>query len=522
MPVIYEHRSLPAPASGPVSLYSNPYNEAVAYLQGNTSGNGVENATTRAELSRYDAVVLQWKWPAAQSLETTYMAQLRSAHPHLKIMMYCDCRFVTDGDYGGGGTTTIVRTIIDSAGAPARWKAENVANDWLSHRFNFGSCRASNPTDITGTNSASDTFAVAFIKQLETYFQLSLYDGVMFDDVNMIGNNLSLYGVNADINWDYLNNGTAPNYLSDAAAKTAFAAGQEYLINTVYRSRHPGKLVDRNTDPAYWYRQTEANGCPVRPFSAHPYHESDDVAICEGLFSFTGGFAVFGRTDDVYPFQSYFNTPDMFLAFEYYRQISRSAATNIMGRKVAFAHGNLAIGDAGSPSARTYAFARACWAIGKLADGGYATSRSGSRTFPIDELCIDFGGAPTTTVTMLATFDQTTAPVTYSLREANATVGAGQIYWVEYPNSIVFCRLDIDGITRGSSNFGDGSSVTFNLPSAGTGFRWDRYNAATFVHPTVSRLSMQSQDTAFNSGATNVTTVSLLPLHGGAFRRVAV
>lgn len=248
-----------ATPSVPLSLYSNPFNEAVAYLQGNTSGNGVENATTRAELSRYDAAVLQWKWPAAQSLETTYMGQLRSSHPHLKLLMYCDARFWIDGDQSGA-TTTVVYNVLNSAGAPARWKAENVANDHLAHRFYFTNSNASNPTDITSTNAAGDTYAVAFIKQLETYFQLSLYDGVMFDDVNMIGCNINLRGVDSDVSWDYLNNGTAPSFTADAAAKADFAAGQAYLIDTVYRSRHPGKLVDRNTDPTYWYRQTEANG----------------------------------------------------------------------------------------------------------------------------------------------------------------------------------------------------------------------------------------------------------------------
>jgi hypothetical protein len=522
MPVIYEHRSLPAPAPASAYQYSNPYNEAVAYLQGNTSGNGVENATTRAELSRYDAVVLQWKWPAAQSLETTYMSQLRSAHSHLKILMYCDPRFVTDGDSGGGGTTTVVGDIINSAGAPGRWKAENVANDWLSHRFNFNSSRAANLTDITSTNSAGDTFGVAFIKQLETYFQLSLYDGAMFDDTNCVGNNMSVYGVNADVNWDYLNNGTAPNFMSDATAKAAWSAGQSYIIDTVYRSRQPGKLVNRNTDPTYWYQQTDADGCPARPFSSHPYFASDDISMCEGLFEFSGGYSVFGRTDDVYPIQSYFSVANIFLAFEFYRQISRPATTNLMGRQVAFAHGNLSIGDTGSPSAKTYALCRSRWALGKLADAGYATSRSGSRSFPLDELCIALGGAPTTTTAMLATFDQTSAPVTYSLRSADASSGAGRLYWVEYPDAIVFCRTDIDGLTPGSSNFGDGSDITFTLPSAGSGKQWDRFNAATYVHPTLSRLSMQSQDTAFNSGATNVTTITLKPLHGGALRRVAV
>jgi hypothetical protein len=344
----------------------------------------------------------------------------------------------------------------------------------------------------------------------------------MFDDTNCVGNNMSVYGVNAEVNWDYLNDGTAPNFMSDATAKAAWSAGQSYIIDTVYRSRQPGKLVNRNTDPTYWYRQTEADGCPARPFSSHPYFASDDISMCEGLFEFSGGYSVFGRTDDVYPIQSYFSVANMFLAFEFYRQISRPAPTNLMGRQVAFAHGNLSIGDTGSPSAKTYALCRSRWALAKLADGGYATSRSGGRAFPIDELCIDFGGAPTTTVTMLATFDQTTAPVTYTVRAANATVGAAQLYWVEYPNSLVYARLDTDGLTLGSSNFGDGSSVTFNLPSAGAGYRWDAYDASSYAHPTVARLFMQGQDTSVNNGATDLTTISVKPLHGGALRRVAV
>lgn len=500
--------------------YENLYNETFSYLQGNTTPNGVQDsATARTNLGRSDAVALQWKWPAAHSAETTYMGQLSTQWPHLVKLMYSDPRFIVDSDAGGGGTTTMNQTVVSSPGAPARWKAEDASNNWLAHRFRPNDSRALNPTDLTSTNTAGDTFHVAWMKELESYFQFDLYDGLMIDDCNMIGNNFCVYGNSTEVSSDYLNNGTTPNFKSDATAKADWAAGMN-AIATTFRARHPGKPLNRNTDPAFWYRQTDAEGCPARPFSSHPYYAGDDISACEGLFEFAGGLSEFDRTDQVYPIKSFFSFANIFLAFELYRQLCRPAETNYMRRQVAFAHGNLSINSTDAPSTLTYAMARARWAMGKLCDGGFATSRNGSMPFKLDEQCIDLGGAPTTTTTMI-TLDQSSAPVVVTLRTENANVSGAKLYWVEYPDALVYARLDLVGLTPGSSNFGDGSAVTFNLPSAGAGYRWDAFNAATYKHPLFpARFTMEGQDTALNNGATNLTTISVKPIHGGALRRV--
>ena len=515
------NRSYPEGGGGGIgsSLYRNPHNETFQYLQGNTSGNGVEgSSTSRNLLKRFDAVVLQWKWPAAHSAETTYMGQLRTAAPHLKIMMYTDPRFVTDGDYGGGGTTSVVRTVLDTPGAPARWKAENAANAWLAHRFNYASSRATNMTDTTSTNTAGNTFVEEWWDQVWDYFQVDLYDGIMIDDMNLVGCNMNVYGVNADVNWDYRNVGTNDNFLSDATFKAAFADGMAACF-AEFRARHPSLLLNINSDPGYWYRQTEAGGCPERPFSSHPYYQNDDLPFMEGAFEFGAGFSEFGRTDEVYPFKSFFSLTSFFHSLEYYRQAAKPAVSNLMGAAVAFAHGNLSIGDTASPGAITYAHARARWALGKLVGVGYATSRSGSVPFPIDEICIDLG-APVSSLSM-GTLDESAAPATFTLRAPNFENGTADFHWAEYANALVVVRTDTTGLTLGTSNFGDGSAVSCTLPSAGSGYQWDEFNAATYVHPLVADLAMQSQDTGVNSGAANITSVSLKPIHAKAFRRVA-
>jgi hypothetical protein len=110
-------------------------------------------------------------------------------------------------------------------------------------------------------------------------------------------------------------------------------------------------------------------------------------------------------------------------------------------------------------------------------------------------------------------------PVSFTVRSPNTTNGSAQFFWAEFDNALVVWRGDNTGLTPGSSNFGDGTAVSYTLPSAGSGKKWQRPNASTYVNPDYSDLAMQAQNTALNNGA-DATTSSLKPLHGEVFLRV--
>lgn len=507
--------------AGTVSQYRNPYNETFAYLQGNTNSNGVEtSATTRAELARYDVATLQWKWTTAKSAEEIYLAQLRTAHPHLKLLMYTDPMFWFDGDQtlvDSNGTAWHLYMTIATNGAPATWRARNAAGQDLAFSFSPSDTRCVNWANQADVNSNGDTLRVAWLKRLEVAMRLDLYDGIMIDDANAIGNNRNVRGVGGGANWDYDSDGVDEDYRADPAFKAAWSEGCRAMFDAIH-TRYPGKMLQINTDIGFWYRQTDTDGCPRRPIEDFAYAQNDDVPFIEGAFAFNMGLGNMGDESDTYPVKGFFSIDNFYLGCALYDRIARPAATNLMGAPVVFLHNQVCIGDTAAPSQTTYAMARFWWAAGRLCGQSYGGVRSGSRSFPLDETCLDLG-APVSTISM-GTLNQSSAPVTFTRRAANATNGTALFYWVEHERALIVARLDITGISPGSSNFGAGSASTYTLPSAGAGFKWQRPNCATYVHPTIPALSMQNQSPSLNNGA-DVTSSSLRPLHAEVFLRVA-
>ena len=200
------------------------------------------------------------------------------------------------------------------------------------------------------------------------------------------------------------------------------------------------------------------------------------------------------------------------------------AAIGSVGAQIANANEQMEISSGAANRQIDYDYARACWAMSRLVEGiSYGNVRNPTQPMFLDETCIKLGavfGGSRSMGTLNQPNISSNDPVTFTVRTPDLATGAGRFFWAQFDNALVVWRGDNNGLTPGSSNFGEGSAVTYTLPTAGAGFKWQRPNCQTYVHPQFADLAMQGQSPSLNNGA-DATTSSLLPLHGEVFLRVA-
>jgi hypothetical protein len=238
----------------------------------------------------------------------------------------------------------------------------------------------------------------------------------------------------------------------------------------------------------------------------------------ENVFSGSG----FGQnaTYGSYPYRNGFsssNIAEIFLVMELQRQSVRAANVNRMGAQIAMATQYQPVPAGSAPTAADYNYARACWAMGKIAAGiGYGSTMGTNRPLFLDETCIKLGAVVGQRKAGDLVEPLNDDPFSFNVRGSDLANG---IYWTEFENALVVMRLDTTGITNGSVH-GVGSPASYSLPSAGAGKKWQRPNAATYVNPDYADLAMQGQNTTLNNGA-DATSSSLLPMFGEVFLRVS-
>jgi hypothetical protein len=504
------------------SIYRNLNNEVGYYLQGNTNGGGVEdNATTRANVAKGDWAMLQGKWQDAWFAETVYVGQIRTIRAGVTLISYNEPRYYTTSNINSPtykDASAAAYLAVNTNGAPELWKAKTAAGVQLAHNYRANDSWAVNWTAV-GVNSFGQTLQQSYVTRLLETCQTNLYDGIFMDDSNIIGNNLCIRGGDGTpINWSYLQDGVDYDVATDYTFGDAWRTGIRSMVDSV-RAVNSNWKVSFNLDASYWYTQNKSGGRPPTPYENTALYGSMDISGNEDVFS-NNGFGS-GATSGNYPFRNGFaagNVNWIFQSLEIARLTSKEDSLNRMGRQLGFATQQ-------QPSASNqtdFAYARACWAIGKIARGtGYSNTISSNQPVFLDETCIKLGAVigTRTAGTLVQPDINSNSPVTWSRRAPNQTNGSAEFYWTEFENALVVSRLDTTGLSGGGTKFGDGAEVSYTLPSAGAGKKWQRPNCSTYVHPDFSDLAMTGQSPSLNNGA-DASTSSLKPMFGEVFLRV--
>jgi hypothetical protein len=529
--------SVTTPQSATGSAYRVLNNEVGYYLQGyplNEGGIGV-NATYRAITAKADVVVIGSMPPGVLAEETTMIGQLRAIRSDIKLLRYTDPIYWYDNSGPGSGSPyTEGWAVINLNNAPQAWSAKNAAGQVLAHQWSSSDTNGINwATTSTATNSLGQTLQQATRYQWQQFTPSTLYDGVFLDDVSLNPTGLIIRGTQGNpnpayVNWSYPQDGIDYDWLTDYTFGNVYRANIAALFNE-FRTISSSFVVSSNTNIGYWYGQYKtafdwsAGGRPPTPFSSTALYNSVDVGFIEESYRVYGFGDVGSANNAGYRILGWFNLAEFYRGHELQYQNSRKASTNRMQRQMVLHDHKLKGSNTASETQTDYAYARACWAMIKLVEGGmYGLCRTSRQPFFLDETCIKLGavvGGPRSMGALFQPPTESNNPASFTLRAPNATNGSAQFYWAEFENALVVFRADITGLTPGSSIFGQGASVSYTLPSAGTGRKWQRPNAATYVNPDYPDLAMVGQSTSFNNGA-DATTSSLLPLHGEVFLRV--
>lgn len=518
-------------ASDTASRYRVLNNEVGYYLQGSWGGgDAIEfNTTVQANAAKADWVMLGASGPSGFSAEAAMLQRVRAIRAGVKILKYTDPRYwYDDATVGSDSPFRETYAALNLNGPPALWSAKNAAGQTLAHTWSPSNTNGVNwAVPATSRNAAGQTLQQAFRAQFQAMTQWNLYDGVFLDDSNIVPNSLAVRGTSTEVNWSYLQNGSDANFRTDWAFGDAWRAGIRALVDEL-RAMRSDYLLIINSDHSLWYLQYRApfdwsaGGRPPTPFASTAFGSLVDISGAENPFS-ARGFGV--KSGSNYRLGGDWTQygADLFLQFELYRQHARQASDSRMGAQIGFHIEQMGLSATAAATQTDIAYARACWALTKLVEGaGYGNCRNARQPFFLDETCIKLGavvGAPRSMGTLNEPDSNSNAPCSFTVRTPDLATGAGRFWWAQFDNALVVWRGDNSNLTPGSSNFGDGVPVTYTLPSAGAGKKWQRPNAATYVNPDYSDLAMQNQSPSLNSGA-DATTSSLLPLHGEVFLRV--
>lgn len=517
----------PNPPEPPApSNFRNWPSMLVNWLQGNTT-NGADTTAGREAIAKTDICVLQYKWASGRSQDLTNITAIKSIRSDVILGSYCEVRFWTSG--AESNTDDYTRWVYDvvaagpGGGTSGPWRLRNSSGGGLFHRFNPADMRATNmAVQLSGTNGSgqrmSQALAAKYYADLNDAAgdRRSIYRCIGFDDYNIIDDPKNSDSSSATA--DYEQNGVSDDVLDNTTSGGGykFRTGMTQNLND-WRTQFPGWLIFANSDFGLPYVQSTT---PIRPVTSNEMYRQADIWLIENPYLYR--FRI-GNGTTTYPIGAGITLNEGWVQLMLNQQFSKPDADSPLNKRCFSVYEQIPRSSSQSLSSTDIAFCRMVYAHTMSIEGGaIALTYSGAdRPVWLDEMAIKFGNR--ISAGTMGTLNDSSAPVTITLRAADFTGGGGEkFYWTEFDNALVVFRYDFVSITPGSSNFGDGTAASCTLPSAGTGYRWDEFNASTYVHPDYSDLAMTGQDTSFNSGATNITSVSLKPLHAKFFRRVAV
>lgn len=511
-------------AVGALNLFQNWPNARGAYLQSPSSGsNGLDNAAIRPKLARLDVWIQQPRY-WMRSTDAASFAAVKAIRD-VPLWAYYDPRFTAAADLTsdppGGGTLNYAAS--QSAGAPAHWRARNAAGDLLG--FNNTSQPAFTPaSQVAGTNTAGRSFAGEVWNRLMTELEsggginrLQYFIGGLIDDQQIENLNFLRLSDGVTSLCDFDGNGVNDDpsvYTDSNSGGSRVLAGIAFNVSEMRAVFGSGFMVGINTDAPY--KQLDASTQP-RPLSGTALAGIQDIGKVENILETNLGMTRGGVL------LSYYILPRFFQCIVISNQMVRDDATSLMGKRMTLLDQEFDTAEEGTPTAPVLLAMRLMWGLGMLVEGAFYGGDCGGNKAPaeLDECNLKLGD-PVGTRSM-GTHNVSSGGDTFTIRArdlANGSAGSGDVHYAEFAHGIVLVRTDKAGLSTGST-LGDGSALSFTLPSAGSGYRWDEFNAATYAHPDIAAYVCAGQDTSLNGGATNVTTVSLKPLHVKALLRVA-
>lgn len=503
-----------------VSRFQNWPNARGAYLQSPSGGsNGLDNSAIRPAIARLDIWIQQLRY-WMRSTDAASLAAVKAIRD-VPVLAYFDPRFTPDADLTSNppGGATFNYTASQTAGAPANWRARNAAGDLLG--FMFTTQPAFTPaSQVSGTNSAGRTF----IEEVWTLLynellsgggsnRLQYIDGVFIDDQNINDAKFKRLSDGTDALCDFDDDNVADNeanYTGATSGGQRLFAGIAYNITAARSIFGSSAIVMMNCDAPY---QQLISSAQPRPLSGTALAGTQDIGIVENILVTNLGMSAAGVL------LSYYDLTTFFQAIEQSNKLVRDDTTSLMGKRATLLDQEFGTAEGGTPTAAVLLAMRLVWGLGMLVEGAIYAGDCGGNKCPaeLDECNLKLGN-PVATRSMGTLFDSEN-PSYFSVRTRDLVNGAGEVHFAEFANGIVLVRTDRTGLTTGST-LGDGTALSFTLPSAGAGFRWDA-PGSSYVHPDIPSYAFIGQDSTLNNGATNVTSASLKPLHVKALLRVA-
>jgi hypothetical protein len=481
----------------------------------------LNDTTQRTYTSEKDVVIFQWfaVTNARLNTRTTGLNLLKAANPDIKLLMYVilnetlfESPSAADSD-----AREITKNLIEGPNGNLNWYARRLNGNQVGSKFNpllFTNC---NTSIDAGLNSSGQTYAEAFFEMVDEEFNSgtpanfldTFADGIFVDVCKLRPPDFYLLGsaTSTVIDMDLNDDGVVE--LLSLCGDAANAGCQQWEdgalhIQDTIRTQFPGYAVAANASSwIYDY----FNGTP--PTQALPdrasYGQWKDFPLYESVTNNIG----ITKTTSAYNFSG---GGSMNLHFRRTTAMERflgSDAESTFGRAAILIHSTCI--DR-TPTANDYQLARTIFCMALLMPRcAPCVSVATTKPMPLDELFVQLGN-PLTDRSMGTLTEATLA---WTIRTPNFESGVADFHWAEFEHGIVILRTDSP--TVGVWPSAD-AAVACILPSAGTGKKWQRINAATYVNP-VTGYAMRSQDLTINSGA-DATSVSLRPYHGIVLRRV--
>lgn len=279
----------------------------------------------------------------------------------------------------------------------------------------------------------------------------------------------------------------------------------------------PNRLVIPNAARWTYDYFDNSNSNPPLPLSAHPYYGKWEVIMKETVSNDFG--LIPNQSALTYSFNGGGGADLAFRRMTMQEKFLRPDNESVTGVSCVM----LEARACNRPTLNTTDWAYARFFLGcalLMPRVAYSVNVAAVRPCRLDELILDIGN-PIGQRSM-GTLNETN--LNWTLRSPDFTSGVAKFYWALFERGIVVVRLDSP--TVGAWPSAD-AAVSCTLPSAGSGKKWQSFNAATYTSPakykgvggSLVTRSTRSQDTTLNNGADR-TSISLKPFHAAILLRV--
>jgi hypothetical protein len=490
---------------------------------------GAINTTHRAYSGEKDVLIVPWFYPtnARKASRATGLDWIQANYPHCRLIQYVipnEAHFNYPSSPGSSSNEVTKELADDVTEGNPNWYVRRLNGDKVGCNFNPTLLAQMNmATNDAGLNSLGERYDQAFFRMIDERFNdgtpanyLDTYfDGLFIDNLNTRPPDMFLLGSSTTTVSDYDFDDDGVQEVRNLYTSASTAGGRMWeegalnvqdTIRTQFPSSHRGKRFAVIPNAARWDFDYFGSLPPPLPLSDRlSYGAWNDLILDEQIRNNIG----IAASTSAYSFNGGGSMSLHFRRSTLQELWLGSDADSVFGRAAVLYHTTLI--DR-TPTSADYALARLvlCMAL-LMPRAAPCVSIATTKPMPLDELFLALG-EPLSSRSM-GTLNEAT--LAWTMRAPNYESGVADFHWTEFEDGIAIVRTDSP--TVGVWPSAD-AAVACVLPSAGTGKKWQRINAATYVNPTTG-YAMRSQDLTTNSGA-DVTSVSLKPYHGIIVRRV--